>query len=83
MHRKIYYREFYYNMNIIKMFMNNVIILLLAIRICEDSDNRGSDKRGCTVNGFSVIIIIIIIFINFFGRVFSVCTEAITISLIH
>ena len=26
MHRKIYYREFYYNMNIIKMFMNNVII---------------------------------------------------------
>ena len=44
MHRKIYYREFYYNMNIIKMFMNNVIILLLAVRICEDSD-----KRGCTV----------------------------------
>ena len=28
-------------MNIIKMFMNNVIILLLAVRICEDSDNRG------------------------------------------
>ena len=49
MHRKIYYREFYYNMNIIKMYMNNVIILLLAVRICEDSDNRGSDKRGCTV----------------------------------
>ena len=43
MHR-IYYREFYYNMNIIKMFMNNVIILLLAVQICEDSD-----KRGCTV----------------------------------
>ena len=41
MHRKLYYREFYYN---IKMFMNNVIILFLAVRICEDSDNR-----GCTV----------------------------------
>ena len=26
-------------MNIIKMFMNNVIILLLAVRICEDSDS--------------------------------------------
>ena len=49
MHRKIYYREFYYNMNIIKMFMNNVIILLLAVRICEDTDNRGLDKRGCTL----------------------------------
>ena len=24
--------------NIIKMFMNNVIILILAVRICEDSD---------------------------------------------
>ena len=36
-------------MNIIKMLMNNVIILLLAIRICEDSDKRGSDKRGYTV----------------------------------
>ena len=35
--------------NIIKMFMNTVIILLLAVWICEDSDNRGSDKRGCTV----------------------------------
>ena len=32
MHRKIYYREFYYNMNIIKMYMNNVIILILAVR---------------------------------------------------
>ena len=31
------------------MFMNNVIILLLAVRICEDSDKRGSDKRGYTV----------------------------------
>ena len=41
MHRKIYYREFYYNMNIIKMLMNNVIIPLLAVRICEDSDMRG------------------------------------------
>ena len=40
----ISYREFYYNMNIIKMFMNNVVILLLAVRICKDSD-----KRGCTV----------------------------------
>ena len=48
MHRKIYYREFYYNINIIEMFMNNVIILLLAVRICEDSDNGGSDKRGFT-----------------------------------
>ena len=36
-------------MNIIKMFMNNAIILLLAVRICEDSDKRGSDKRGYTV----------------------------------
>ena len=36
-------------MNIIKMFMNNVIIPFLAVRICEDSDNRSSDKRGCTV----------------------------------
>ena len=33
-------------MNIIKVIMNNVIILLLAVRICEDSDKRGSDKRG-------------------------------------
>ena len=49
MHRKIYYREFYYKMNIIKMFMNNVIILLLAVWICEDLDNRGSDKRDYTV----------------------------------
>ena len=36
-------------MNIIKMLMNNVIILLLAVRICEDSDKPGSDKRGYTV----------------------------------
>ena len=35
-------------MNIIKMYMN-VIILILAVRICEDSDTRGSDKRGYTV----------------------------------
>ena len=49
MHRKIYYREFYYNMKIIKIFMNIIIILLLAVRICEDSDKRGSDKRGYTV----------------------------------
>ena len=55
MHRKIYYREFYYNMNIIKMFMNNVITLLLAVRICEDSDNRGSDKRGCTVQKYYIV----------------------------
>ena len=34
------------------------------------------------VNGFSVIIIIIII-IRFFRRVFSECTEAIATSLIH
>ena len=33
-----------------EMFMNNVIILLLAVRICEDSDKRGSDKRGYTNN---------------------------------
>ena len=33
MHRKINYREFYYN--IAKMFMNNIIILLLAVRICK------------------------------------------------
>ena len=38
-------------MNIIKMYMNNVIILILAVRICEDSDTRGSDKRGYTVYG--------------------------------
>ena len=31
------------------MYMNNVIILILAVRICEDSDMRGSDKRGYTV----------------------------------
>ena len=37
---------FYYNINIVKIFMKNVIILLLAVRICEDSDKRGSDKRG-------------------------------------
>ena len=37
-------------MNIIKMYMNNVIILILAVRICEDSDTRGSDKRGYTVH---------------------------------
>ena len=36
-------------MNIIKMYMNNVIILILAVRICEDSDTRSSDKRGYTV----------------------------------
>ena len=36
-------------MNIIKMFINNVIILLLAVRVCEDSDTQGSDKRGYTV----------------------------------
>ena len=29
--------------------MNIIIILILAVRICEDSDNRGSDKRGYTV----------------------------------
>ena len=34
------------------------------------------------VNGFSVIIIIIII-INFFHRVFSECTEAVATSLYH
>ena len=42
-------------MNIIKMFMNNVIIPLLAVRICEDSDNRGSDKQGCTVIALSSV----------------------------
>ena len=36
-------------MNISKMYMNNVIILILAVRICEESDTRGSDKRGYTV----------------------------------
>ena len=41
-----YITVFYYNMNIIKMHINNVIILILAVRICEDSDTRGSDKRG-------------------------------------
>ena len=32
-------------------------IIILGVRIIEDSDNRGSDNRGCTVlvNGFSVI----------------------------
>ena len=36
-------------MNIIEMCMINIIILLLAVRICKVSDNRGSDKGGCTV----------------------------------
>ena len=40
-------------MNIINIFMNNVIILILAVRICEDSDKRGSDKRGYTVLRFT------------------------------
>ena len=34
------------------MYMNNVIILILAVRICEDSDTRGLDKRGYTVDNF-------------------------------
>ena len=50
-----YYRGFYYNMNIIKMYMNNVIILILAVRICEDSDTRGSDKRGYTVSANTIL----------------------------
>ena len=33
-------------MNIIKNFMN---IIILGVRIIEDSDNRGSENRGCTV----------------------------------
>ena len=33
-------------------------IIILGVRIIEDSDNRGSDNRGCTVNGFSVMILI-------------------------
>ena len=37
-------------MNIIKMFMNNIRILILDVRICEDSDTRGSDKLGYTVH---------------------------------
>ena len=37
------------------MFMNNVIILLLAVQICEESDNRGSDKREYTVYIFIII----------------------------
>ena len=35
------------------------------------------------VNGFSVTLIVIIIIIRFFRRVFSECTEAIATSLIH
>ena len=31
-------------------------IIILGVRIIEDSDNQGSDNRGCTVNGFSVIM---------------------------
>ena len=49
-------------MNIIKMFMNNVIIPFLAVRICKDSDNRGSDKRGvseylghCILNNIKIL----------------------------
>ena len=41
-----------------------------------------SECQWTLVNGFSVIIIIIII-INFFTRVFSECTEAIATSLYH
>ena len=26
-----------------------MIIIILGVRIIEDSDNRGSDNRGCTV----------------------------------
>ena len=61
-------------------------IIILGVRIIEDSDNRGSDNRGCTVVDFCVIIIIIIIIIfiiiNFFRRVFSKYTEANSTSLI-
>ena len=35
-----------------EMYMNNVITMILAVRICEDSDTRGSDKRGYTVLSF-------------------------------
>ena len=38
--------------------MNNVIILILAVRICEDSDTRGSDKRGYTVINTVIKIIV-------------------------
>ena len=40
------------------------------------------DATSLLVNGFSVIIIIIIIFINFLIRVFSEYTEAVTTSFI-
>ena len=56
----MYYREFYYNMNVIKVSMNIIIILLLAVRICEDSDNRGSDKRGYTVLQMGLWIVLIL-----------------------
>ena len=31
-------------------------IIILGVRIIEDSDNRGSDNRGCTVPMFDRII---------------------------
>ena len=66
MHRKIYCRELQY-----QMFMNNIIILLLAVRICEISDNRGSDKRGYTVSMtgvdccclFVVVVFVVVVFV--------------------
>ena len=30
-------------------------IIILGVRIIEDSDNRGSDNRGCTVVAYSII----------------------------
>ena len=41
-------------------------IIILGVRIIEDSDNRGSDNRGCTV------LVINTIFVN--NYMFSIIT---------
>ena len=51
-------------------------IINLGVRIIEDSDNRGSDNRGCTV------LLLLIIIIIFFSRVYSECTEVSATSLV-
>ena len=32
-------------------------IIILGVRIIEDSDNRGSDNRGCTVTTYRTIFL--------------------------
>ena len=48
-------------------------IIILGVRIIKDSDNRGSDNRGCTVyglrDGVPLIKLIVLCFVlNFFAR---------------